>query len=89
MSSSNTDVFRNGAKVATVANTGSYLDRLRHNARGTYLYRVCAAGTSTCSPTVSVRVGSGRAASRLTAFRASKHARAKLRRYLRVAARRR
>jgi Hypothetical glycosyl hydrolase family 15 len=60
MSSPRTDVFRNGRRIATVANTGTYLDRLQRRARGSFTYRVCAAGTSTCSADVTVRVGSVR-----------------------------
>ena len=63
MSSARTDIFRNGHRVATVDNTGAYTDRLGRRAHGTYAYRVCAAGTSTCSPDVSVTVG-GASASR-------------------------
>jgi hypothetical protein len=59
MSSSRTDVFRNGSHLATVRNSGAYSDRLGRHAHGTYTYRVCAAGTSTCSPDVSVTVGGG------------------------------
>ena len=36
--------------IATVSNTGSYRDTLGRNApSGTYTYRVCNAGTTTCS----------------------------------------
>jgi hypothetical protein len=58
MSAARADVFRDGSRIATVANHGSYIDR--HRGRGTYSYRVCAAGTSTCSATVSVQVGASR-----------------------------
>ncbi|OLB82258.1 MAG: hypothetical protein AUI15_38135 [Actinobacteria bacterium 13_2_20CM_2_66_6] len=57
MTSANADVFRNGSRVATVSNTGAYLDRLPRKTKGTFSYRVCAAGTSTCSDTVSATVG--------------------------------
>jgi len=46
-STSNVDIFRNGAKIATTANDGSQGDRL--TAKGTYTYRICNAGSSTCS----------------------------------------
>jgi Hypothetical glycosyl hydrolase family 15 len=59
MSSTRTDVFRNGRRAATVNNTGAYTDRLGRHAHGTYTYRVCAAGTQTCSDNVSVTVGGG------------------------------
>ena len=73
MSSNRTDVFRNAHRVATVANSGAYTDRLGRHAHGTYTYRVCAAGTSTCSPNVSVTVGGGSASRRASrATRSSK-----------------
>jgi subtilisin family serine protease len=40
------DVFRNGTRVTTVSTT-SYNDRVK--SRGTYTYKVCLAGTTTCS----------------------------------------
>jgi hypothetical protein len=44
------DVFRNGAKITTTANSsGAYTDDLGRGASGTYTYQVCAAGTSICS----------------------------------------
>ncbi|HKD34841.1 MAG TPA: putative glycoside hydrolase [Gaiellaceae bacterium] len=64
MSSSSTDVFRNGRRVATVSNSGAYTDRLGRHAHGTYTYRVCVAGTSTCSPDVSVAAGQATASRR-------------------------
>ncbi len=48
----NVDVYRNGALVATTANSGAYTDNLGKK-KGTYLHRVCNAGTSTCSNTTS------------------------------------
>jgi subtilisin family serine protease len=39
------DVFRNGTRVTTVSTT-SYTDRVKS---GTYTYKVCLAGTTTCS----------------------------------------
>jgi hypothetical protein len=58
MASARIDVFRNGTRLTTVANTGSYTDRLARRAHGTFAYRICAAGRQTCSTTVSVSVGS-------------------------------
>lgn len=46
------DVFRNGAKIATVNATG-YVDVLGKGS-GSRTYQVCNAGTSTCSATVPV-----------------------------------
>lgn len=57
MTSASADIFRNRSKIATVANTGSYIDMLSRKTRGTYAYRVCVAGTSTCSDSVTVKVG--------------------------------
>jgi hypothetical protein len=82
LAATRTDVFRNGSRVATVTNRGSYTDRLSRKASGAYSYRVCAAGTTTCSATISVRFGSKHA--RVRALRARARARAALRRYLRA-----
>jgi subtilisin family serine protease len=49
------DVHRNGVIVATTANDGSYTDNLGRRGPGTYRYKVCEAGTSTCSNEVVVR----------------------------------
>jgi subtilisin family serine protease len=48
------DVFRDNAKIATVSNTGSYSDQTNFRGGGTLTYRVCEAGTSTCSNSVTV-----------------------------------
>ncbi len=42
------DLYRNGAKVATPANSGSYTDVLG-KVSGTFTYKVCNTGTTTCS----------------------------------------
>ena len=48
--STNIDVYRNGAPpIATVPNTGAYTDSTGDTGRASYRYRVCEAGTSTCS----------------------------------------
>lgn len=47
--SSQIDVFRNGARVARVANTGSYTDAINARGSATYVYRVCEAGSTVCS----------------------------------------
>jgi PKD repeat protein len=52
--SSSVDVFRNGSKVATTANGGSYTDQTGLKGGGSLTYRVCNAGTSTCSDDVTV-----------------------------------
>jgi hypothetical protein len=41
-------------KIATVANSGSYTDNINARGGGSYTYRVCEAGTTTCSNTVTV-----------------------------------
>lgn len=45
---SQVDVFRNGSKLTTLANSGSYSDTLGKSS-GSYTYKVCEAGTNTCS----------------------------------------
>jgi hypothetical protein len=47
------NVFRNGARIATVQNTGRYSDLLTQ--LGTYRYQVCEAHTQNCSNGVTVR----------------------------------
>jgi hypothetical protein len=46
------DVFRNGTRITTTANDGAHTDQV--SAAGSYTYRVCNAGTSTCSNDVTV-----------------------------------
>jgi hypothetical protein len=48
------DVYRNGARVTTTANDGAWSDSLGRKARGTYAYKVCEAGSTTCSNTASI-----------------------------------
>jgi hypothetical protein len=57
ISAHRTDVYRNGSHIVTTKSTGSYNDKLPRGASGTFSYKVCAAGTSTCSQTVSVQIG--------------------------------
>lgn len=52
--STNVDIFRDGVKIATVANSGSYTDNIGKVGGGSYTYQVCEAGTSTCSNTATV-----------------------------------
>ena len=47
------DVFRNGSLIASPSNTGAYTDVLG-KVVGTFTYKVCNGGTTTCSPTSSV-----------------------------------
>ena len=43
------DIYRNGSRLTTVSNTGSYTDRFGRNASGTFTYKVCSAGSQQCS----------------------------------------
>jgi subtilisin family serine protease len=45
------DVYRNGTRIATVANSGAYTDNLGKT-KGTYTHQVCEAASTTCSNTV-------------------------------------
>ncbi|MHC4711613.1 MAG: hypothetical protein ACYTA3_14760 [Planctomycetota bacterium] len=48
--SADIDVYRVGVLLATVANTGAHADTIpRGSIRGNRTYRVCEAGTRTCS----------------------------------------
>jgi hypothetical protein len=57
LSGSRVDILRNGGVKATVANSGSYTDDLARKPKQSYSYRVCVAGTKTCTPTINVVVG--------------------------------
>jgi hypothetical protein len=49
------DIYRNGALLAgSIANTGGYTDPIDQKGGGSYLYRVCEAGTDSCSNTAEV-----------------------------------
>jgi subtilisin len=47
--SASVDVFRNEIFIATTANDGFYTDAIGATGGGSYTYRVCEAGTTTCS----------------------------------------
>jgi len=47
--STDVDVYRDGALLVTTANDGSYTDDINNRGSGSYTYQVCEAGTSTCS----------------------------------------
>jgi hypothetical protein len=48
-------VYRNNAKVASAINNGGrYTDTIRVKGSGTLTYKVCNAGTSTCSGNAAV-----------------------------------
>ena len=53
--STNIDVYRKGVLIVTTANDGSYTDSTGDTGRARYTYRVCEAGTLTCSNDARVR----------------------------------
>lgn len=48
-SSSMIDVYRDGVTIATTENDGVFTDHIDQRGKGTHTYRVCEAGTNTCS----------------------------------------
>jgi hypothetical protein len=48
------DIFRNGSATTTMANSGAFTDHINVRGGGSYTYRVCEAGTSTCSADVTI-----------------------------------
>jgi hypothetical protein len=55
--SANVDVYRDGNVIATTANDGSYNDSTGTTGQASFMYKVCEAGTQTCSNTVTVDFG--------------------------------
>jgi N-acetylneuraminic acid mutarotase len=53
--STNIDVYRDGMPIVRTANDGRYIDSTGDTGRARYTYRVCEAGTSTCSNSARVR----------------------------------
>ena len=51
---SSVDVYRSGSKITTTGNDGSMTDSINERGGGSYSYKVCAAGTSTCTNQASV-----------------------------------
>ncbi|WP_448547555.1 S8 family serine peptidase [Thalassotalea fusca] len=51
---SNVDIYRNGSKITTTANDGSYTDATGRRGGGSFTYNVCEAGTSNCSDNTTV-----------------------------------
>jgi len=47
--STDVDIIRDGAIVATTANDGAFTDNIDQRGSATYVYQVCEAGTDTCS----------------------------------------
>jgi hypothetical protein len=52
--SASIDVFRNNVLVLTTANDGSQTDPINRKGSGSYTYKVCESGTTTCSNLVNV-----------------------------------
>jgi subtilisin len=52
--SSSVGVYRNNVLIATTPNDGEHTDPINAKGGGSYIYRVCEAGTSTCSNNVTV-----------------------------------
>jgi PKD repeat protein len=52
--SGSVDVFRNNALVTTTANDGTHTDAITTKGGGSFTYRICEAGTSTCSNNATV-----------------------------------
>jgi N-acetylneuraminic acid mutarotase len=52
--SANIDVYRNNVLIVTTPNDGQYDDSTGDTGRARYVYRVCEAGTQTCSNDVTV-----------------------------------
>jgi hypothetical protein len=50
------DVYRNGVRITQTANDRLHTDAIYTTAIATYRYKLCNAGTTTCSPEVSVTV---------------------------------
>jgi hypothetical protein len=54
LTASSIDVYRNGARVMGTPNDGAETDSINKKGSATYTYKVCAAGTDSCSNTASV-----------------------------------
>jgi serine protease len=57
--SSNVDVYRNGVLIVTTLNDRFYTDSPGGRGPATYTYRVCNAGSQTCSNQATVKFGGG------------------------------
>lgn len=51
---SNVDIYRDGALIVTTNNDGAYTDALNRKGSGSYSYQVCEASSTTCSVSVQV-----------------------------------
>lgn len=56
-SGSSVDVFRNGVRITSTANDGHYTNSRTFTGAATYVYKVCQAGTTTCSNEATVQFG--------------------------------
>jgi len=56
--SSQVDIYRDGIVRARTANDGFHTDSTGGRGQATYIYKVCEAGTSTCSNEVTMKFGS-------------------------------
>lgn len=54
LTSTAVDIYRNGAVILTTANDGKETNAFSQRTSGTFTYKVCAAGTSTCTNSASV-----------------------------------
>ena len=52
--SSSVDVFRDNVMVITTANDGAHTDNIGRRGGGSYVYKICEAGTTVCSNQVTV-----------------------------------
>jgi extracellular elastinolytic metalloproteinase len=50
----NVDIFRNSTKIITTTNDGNHVDQLAKGTVGTFTYKICNVGTTTCSNNASV-----------------------------------
>jgi len=50
----NVDVYRNATLITTTANDGAHTDNIGKKGGGSYTYKVCEAGTTTCSNEVAI-----------------------------------
>ena len=50
----NVDIYRNNVRIITTVNDGVQTDNINNRGGGSYTYRVCEAGTSTCSNNVTI-----------------------------------
>jgi hypothetical protein len=55
--SANVDVYRDGNVIVTTPNDGLYQDSTGTTGQASFMYKVCEAGTQTCSNTVTVNFG--------------------------------